>query len=44
MILAQVLGDTCSYLLGETLGKYLEIETMKTLNIYISVCPAITCN
>ena len=34
MILAQVLGDTGSYLLGEPLGKYHQIETIKTLNIY----------
>ena len=36
MTLAYVLGDTCSYLLGEPLGEYRDIETIKTLNIYIS--------
>ena len=36
MILALVLGDTCSYLLREPLGKNHKIETLNTLNIYIS--------
>ena len=36
-----VLGDTCSYLLGELLGEYHKIETIKTLNIYISTYGAI---
>ena len=36
MTLAYVLGDTCSYLLGELLGEYHKIETVKTLNLYIS--------
>ena len=32
LILAQVLSDTCSYLLGELLGKYHKIETITTLS------------
>ena len=35
MILASVLGDTGSFLLGEPQGKYHKIETIKPLNIYI---------
>ena len=42
MILAHVLGGTCSYLLGEPLGKYHKIGTIKTLNIYISAYQANT--
>ena len=41
MILAQVLGDTCSYLSGEPLGGYYKIETIKTLNMHISAYQAI---
>ena len=37
MILAKVLGDTCSYLLGEPLRKYHKIGTIKRLNIYIYI-------
>ena len=36
MTLVQVLGDTCSYLLGELLGEYHKIESIKTLNIYVT--------
>ena len=32
MILAEVLGDTCSYLLGEPIGKYHKIEAKQ--NVY----------
>ena len=41
MILDYFLGDTCLYLLGEYLGNYQKIETLKGLNIYISAYQAI---